>query len=228
MRKVLFIAAAVLSLTSCMIKTEKKMRTITVTGTGSVAVENKEANLVLSVISRNDDVIKASSENAEKMTAVMKAVTEAGIGTDSLQTSDYSIWQEEADRQYSKKSAFLYVVSNRLHVTIKDVSRTGLIIDAAIKAGANQMNSLSYSAGDTSEAEKQARILAARDADQKANILVSASGLTLGQVMNIQEHQGGYVPVNNAPMYKTDLMRTPISGGSSSVSVTVDVTYELQ
>ena len=228
MRKILFIAVAVLSLTSCMIKTEKKSRTITVTGVGTVSVENKEANLVLSVLSRNDDVIKASSENAEKMTAVMKAVTEAGIGTDSLQTSDYSIWQEEADRQYSRKSAFLYVVSNRLHVTIKDVSRTGLIIDAAIKAGANQMNSLSYSAGDTSEAEKQARILAARDADQKANVLVSASGLTLGQVINIQEHQGGYATVKNDAMYKTDLRSTPISGGSSSLSVSVDVTYELQ
>lgn len=229
MRKVLFVAAAVLSLTSCMIKTEKKMRTITVTGTGSVAVENKEANLVLSVISRNDDVIKASSENAEKMTAVMKAVTEAGIGTDSLQTSDYSIWQEEADRQYSKKSAFLYVVSNRLHVTIKDVSRTGLIIDAAIKAGANQMNSLSYSAGDTSEAEKQARILAVRDADQKANILVSTSGLTLGPVVSISEHEGGYYSTSNAVVRKADaLMSTPISGGEATVNVTIDVTYELQ
>ena len=103
-----------------------------------------------------------------------------------------------------------------------------MIIDAAIKAGANQMNSLSYSAGDTSEAEKQARILAARDADQKANVLVSASGLTLGQVINIQEHQGGYATVKNDAMYKTDLRSTPISGGSSSVSVSVDVTYELQ
>ncbi|MCQ2241870.1 SIMPL domain-containing protein [Treponema sp.] len=228
MKKIIFIAAAVLSLSSCMIKTEKKARTITVTGTGSITVENKEATLVLSVISRNEDVVKASEENAEKMTAVMKAVTEAGVGTDSMQTSDYSIRQEEAERQAGKKSLIQYVVSNRLHITVKDVSRTGKIIDAAIKAGANQMTSLSYSAGDTSEAEKQARILAVRDADQKANVLVATSGLTLGQVLSISEREGYYSPVRNAVLYKTETASTPISGGSTSVSVTIDVTYELQ
>ncbi|MBQ0039327.1 MAG: SIMPL domain-containing protein [Treponema sp.] len=228
MKKFILLAAAALVFSSCMIKTEKKSRTITVTGTGNVTVENKEATLVLSVISRNEDVIAASSENAEKMTAVMKAMTEAGIGKDTMHTSDYSIWQEETDRASSKKPTRQYVVSNRLHVAVKDVSKTGIIIDAAIKAGANQMNSLGYSAGDTTEAEKQARILAIRDADQKASTLVATSGLTLGQVLTISEREGGYNPSRNAVLYKAMDLSTPISGGSSSVCVTVDVTYELQ
>ena len=97
MKKLIFIAAAVFSLTSCMIKTEKKIRTITVSGTGTVQVENKEADLVLSVVSRNEDVVKASEENAERMNAVMRALTESGVGSDSMHTTDYSIWQESHD-----------------------------------------------------------------------------------------------------------------------------------
>ncbi|WP_407397315.1 SIMPL domain-containing protein [Treponema sp.] len=228
MKKILLIAIAVLSLSSCMIKTEKKARNITVTGTGSIAVENKEATLALSVITRNEDVIKASEENAEKMTAVMKAITEAGVSSDSMNTSDYSIRQEEVDRQFSKKASIQYVVSNRLHINIKDIARTGVIIDAAIKAGANQMDSLSYTTGDTKEAEKQARILAIRDADQKANILVATSGLTLGQVVNIAEREDGYYPVRPTALLKGNGFNTPISAGTTLVQVAIDVTYELQ
>ena len=53
MKKILLAALAALtvfSLTSCMSRTEKKQRTITVTGTGTVFVENKEAALSLSVV----------------------------------------------------------------------------------------------------------------------------------------------------------------------------------
>ena len=150
MKKLIFIAAAVFSLTSCMIKTEKKIRTITVSGTGTVQVENKEADLVLSVVSRNEDVVKASEENAERMNAVMRALTESGVGSDSMHTTDYSIWQESPDYGTSKKNVMTYVVSNRIHVNVRNVIDTGRIIDSAIKAGANQMNSLSYSAGNTS------------------------------------------------------------------------------
>lgn len=217
-----------ISFTSCMIRTEKKARVITVTGTGSVAVENKEADLVLSVISRNEDVVKASEENAAKMTKVMDAVTESGVGRDSVYTSDFSIWQDNSESRGTKKNSVVYVVSNTLHVTVKNIENTGIIIDSAIKAGANSMNSLSYSAGDTSEAEKQARILAVRDAEKKANILVSTSGLTLGQVLNITEFQGAGSSVKNAVLYKANSLSTPISGGSSKVDVSVEVTYELQ
>ena len=231
MEKILLAALAALtvfSLTSCMSRTEKKQRTITVTGTGTVFVENKEAALSLSVVSRDEDVLKASEQNAEKMTAVMKAVSEAGVGSDAMHTTDYSIWQEEKDNQYTRKTTTQYVVSNRLKVTVKDIAKTGAIIDAAIKAGANKMNSLSYSAGDTSEAEKQARILAVRNADQKANVLVSTSGLTLGKVIFISEYDSNYGSARNADFVKAKMAATPISGGSSSVSITVDVTYELK
>lgn len=228
MKKLIFIAAAVLSLTSCMIKTEKKTRTITVCGTGTVLVENKEADLTLSVISRNEDVVKASEENAERMNAVMRAITESGVGSDSMHTTDYSIWQESQEHGTSKKNLITYVVSNRLHVNVRNVKDTGRIIDSAIKAGANQMNSLSYSAGNTSEAEKQARILAIRDAEQKANTLVTTSGLTLGHIINMLECQGGFNESRNFVRYDAKAMSTPISSGSTNVSVSVEITYEIQ
>ena len=228
MKKLIFIAAAVFSLTSCMIKTEKKIRTITVSGTGTVQVENKEADLVLSVVSRNEDVVKASEENAERMNAVMRALTESGVGSDSMHTTDYSIWQESHDYGTSKKNVMTYVVSNRIHVNVRNVIDTGRIIDSAIKAGANQMNSLSYSAGNTSEAEKQARILAIRDAEQKANTLVTTSGLTLGHIVNMQESQGGYIERSNYVRLDAKAMATPISSGSTNVSVSVEVTYEIK
>lgn len=231
MKKLIYLTAMIMCLSSCVIRPEKKPKTVTVTGTGVVEVENKEAILVLSVVSRNEDVVAASEENARKMSEVVNAVIDSGVGRDSIYTTDYSIRQERIEPMQNFKkqqNEIQYVVSNRINVTVKSVETTGKIIDAAIKAGANQMNSLSYSAGNTTDAEKQARILAIRDAEQKAITLVSTSGLTLGQILSIMEREGAYAPYENARVYaaKADFS-TPISSGSTKVCVTVDVTYEL-
>ena len=230
MKKLIILTALVLCFSSCVIRSEKKTRAVTVTGSGIVEVENKEAKLVLSVVSRNEDVVVSSEENAKKMSEVINAVLNAGVGRDSIYTTDYSIRQERIHPMpNSRKPAEIqYVVSNRINVTVKNVETTGKIIDAAIKAGANQMNSLSYSAGNTADAEKQARILAIRDAEQKAVTLVSTSGLTLGQILSIMEREGGYASYENARVYaaKADYS-TPVSSGTTKICVTVDVTYEL-
>lgn len=228
-KKLFIITAAVLGLSSCMIKTEKKIRTVSVSGTGVVEIANKEATLVLSVVSRDEDVIKAADDNAAKMGKIMTSIYECGIGEDSVYTSDYSIRQETSEQNIRGKitTVISYVVSNRLHVLVKNVESTGKIIDAAIKAGANQVNNLSFSAGNTKEEEKQARILAIRDAEQKAQTLVSTSGLVLGQVESISEREG-YARYDNAPLFASKAMATPISSGTTSVCVTVDITYKIE
>ncbi len=208
----------------------KTVRTISVTGTGEVKLENEKSVISLSVQTRNAEVVKASEENSQKMEKVYQALMEKGIDRSSIQTADFYITQESSYVN-GKNIPGLYLVSNRIKVSVSDAEKTGIIIDAAIHAGANKFDSLEFQTGRTEDAEKQARILAIRNAEQKALTLVSTSGNTLGKVVSISENSAGRGRMTaNAVMLKAEATdyAAPVSAGTSSVSVNVSVVYEIQ
>lgn len=227
----IFLPAALLCVISaCTIRPEQKnARTVSVTGTGEVKVENEKAEISLSVLTRSSDVVQASEENARKMEAVQKALIDSGISRNGIQTSGFHINQETS---YVNGRTVLgqYAVSNRITVSVSPIEKTGEVINAAIKAGANRFDSVSFSAVKTEDAEKQARILALRDAGQKAATLVSTSGASLGNIISIREvssHSGGALN-NSVAFARSEGAATPVSGGITSVSVTVEAVYEIQ
>ncbi len=232
------VCLAVLLFDSCTIKTtEVYRRTVSVTGTGSVEVEADNATITLSVITRAKDAGNASRENAEKMTKVQEAVIAAGILKDDISTEHYTI-EQETTYTNGRISYGDYVATNRIKIFVKDLNLTGTVIDAALKSGANQLSSFQYGITNKDSYVKQARTLAVQNAHDAANLLATTSGAFLGKVLNINEQQG------NFGMYKVSAMRsnsieadamaevatvsTPISGGKTTISFTVDAVYELK
>ena len=204
-------------------------RTISVTGKGTVKLDNEKAVISLSVVTRSASVLTATEDNAKKMEAVRNSLESLGIGKENISTSSFYIQQETS---YSNGRTILgqYVVSNSINILISSIEKTGQLIDVAVKAGANQFDSLSFSAGETSDAEKQARILALRDAEQKAVTLASTSGCSVGKIISIKERPAITESISNTVLYaeKKENSSTPVSGGKTSVSVNVEVVYEIQ
>lgn len=228
----------VLLFASCTIKTTQvNRRTVSVSGTGSVEVEADNATVTLSVITRAKDAGNASRENAEKMTKVQEAVVSAGILKDDISTERYTIEQETS---YSNGRVIYgdYVATNRIKVFVKDLNLTGTVIDTALKNGANQLSSFQYGITNKDSYVKQARTLAVQNAHDAANLLATTGGAFLGKVLTINEQS------NSFGMYKISAMRansieadavpeatsvsTPISGGKTTISFTVDAVYELK
>lgn len=228
----------VLLFASCTIKTTQvNRRTVSVSGTGSVEVEADNATVTLSVITRAKDAGNASRENAEKMTKVQEAVVSAGILKDDISTERYTIEQETS---YSNGRVIYgdYVATNRIKVFVKDLNLTGTVIDTALKNGANQLSSFQYGITNKDFYVKQARTLAVQNAHDAANLLATTGGSFLGKVLTINEQS------NSFGMYKISAMRansieadavpeaasvsTPISGGKTTISFTVDAVYELK
>lgn len=221
-----------LSFTSCTIKeTKENLRTVEVSGVGEVQVKNDIVSIELSVITRNSDITRASSENAQKMTAVQNALSENGISKNNISTSGYSVYQEK-NYQNGRTILGLYNVTNKIKVVLNDVSKVGEIIDLAIKSGANELDSVNYSVSNTNSALKQARILAVKQAEEKANTIATSSGNILGQVLKISESTSNFSYYENSSVeaLKTysDSATTPISSGKSTVQVKVNATYELK
>lgn len=226
---VFILAAAMFS--SCTVKQQENLsRTVTVTGSGQVEIESDQATIILSVITRNYDVTKAVQENADKMTKVQESLIASGLNKQDITTNNYSIYQESS---YSGGRSIpgQYNVSNNVQIIVRDISKAGTVIDTAVKAGANSLSSLTFDATKQEEAVKQARILAIKQAEETASLLASTSGSTLGKIITITEQSGNSYP--RASLMKTsavlnDAAPTPISADKTTVSITVNCTYELQ
>ncbi len=222
--------AAIIALCSCTLKQETPVqRTITVTGTASVETEVDQIHLSISIETRNKDITKSTAENAEKMTNVLNALKENGINEKDISTSNYNIYED----RYSKDKVTEYVVHNTINILFYDSAKTGNIIDIAVKNGANNISSLNFTSSKTNESKKQARLLAIKNADEKANLMASASGLSVGKALNIVEGSSNARPAANefkmmaATAEGSFDAATPISAGTASVTSSVTITYEM-
>lgn len=217
-------------LTSCSVKqVQYSERTVSVQGTGVVTVDNDNAIIVLSVITRDPESTVAAEANAEKMTKVQDAIIAAGCPKDSLTTQNYIINQ---DYNYQTQTYGNYTVTNQIKISLKDLSITNKIIDEAIKAGANNVSQLDFFVSDTNMAYKQARTMAVQNAQEAANLIAGASGAKLGKVLSIKEVPSGRSSWNGngyvAAKAEMASPETPLQGGSREFSVVVDAVYEIK
>ena len=228
----LSLSLAALPLSSCVIRApeaSEQARWISVSGTGAVSVKSDMATINVAVVTYNRSVIEAARLNAEAVTKVRVALIDAGFPAESITTSDYRIWQDISNRngvQYRGD----YRVTNSIHIVTMDTSKAGNAIDAAIKNGANEFNSIQFSATKTVDALREARTLAIKNAAEAANLMAKTAGAELGRVIKIEEHSSPVYAARaeSKMMMAANDFATPISAGDSEVSVTVYCEYELK
>lgn len=205
-------------------------RTITVTGSGEVFGKPDVAYITLGVDEADKDAGKAIDTANTTLTAIVKALTDAGVKEEDIQTTSYNIYPEDkTDPQTGQPTGErIFHVNLAVTVTIRDITKVGAVIQAGLGAGANSINSLSFGINDVKALEAAARKAAVADAADRAKQLADAAGVTLGGPVSISESTAN-VPV---PMF--DRVQTmaasaapQINAGQLSVSITVDITYSI-
>ena len=240
-KKLTFITVLIslMGLCSCTIHQDNySKRTVSVSGTGAVTLEADNATIILSVITKGKEVAETTEDNAKKMTAVQDAIVKAGISKDCISTQNFSVYQESHwDQKSGKQIQDDYRVTNQVKILVKKIDKVSEVIDLALKSGANQLSSLDYGVTDTEIAKKQARMLAISQAQESANLLAGASGAKLGKVLSISEHADYAYPrarmlkaslANADSAFTEEAVATPVSGGSSTITITVDAVYQLR
>lgn len=208
-----------------------KKNTISVMGNASVVVDSDIATIRVSVLTTDTDAARSAQKNAALMTKVQNALIEIGLTKKDFATSNYSIYE---NKNYNSKDGTYgpseYRTSNNLSVSIKDITKTGEVIDTALKAGANQLSSLSFSSSKRNEAYKEARVQAVKDAREKAGVLAQEAGRKLGKAIIIEESQSYSQPIfyEEPMLMKEALAETPIVAESSSASYSLRIIFELK
>ena len=196
--------------------------TITVTGNGSVNATPDKASFNFGVQSNAATAAEAISRANEQANAIIAALKNAGIPSSDIQTSSVSLWPRTSD---DGQTVIGYQGSNSVSVSTS-IDKAGALVDAAVGAGANQVDGPSLSVGDQSSYYAQALKLAVNDAKTQAQAIAEAAGLTLGGITHITNNGSTPGPIPYYEMRADAVSKgTPIEAGSQQIQATVVVTY---
>ena len=191
---------------------------ITVSGTGTVQSVPDEAQFSLGVDSTGPTAREALAANSELMRRVLAALFAAGVAKADVQTQNVSVSRAYPDNGYS--------ADNSVSVKIHDLEKAGSILDAATKAGANNVYGPTLTRSDQSKLQAKALRAAVGRARAKAQVLADAAGVRLGAVTAITENEAAAYPV-----YAADLAQrapsAPIEPGKQQTQATVRVTFAI-
>ena len=178
----------------------------------------------------------AQNKARELANNVAVALAQFGVQKNEVETTDYRIdrvqeWDKNLERMVDRG----YRVSNAFVLSTKDLSKVGPLLDVAVQAGANNVESVSFELSDAREREVKTEALtrAAENAREKAQALANGAAVRLGKVKSVSENS--YVAM---PYARYDIMSmkaesspgmapTPISPGSVQVSASVSISYEV-
>jgi len=209
-------------------KEVESIRTLSVSGSGQVTLVPDIARVNIGVHSEAELVTVAVNENNKQAQAITDALLKKGIEAKDIQTANFNVYPMNRYDNMGNMTGVEYSVDNTLYVTVRDLKSLSEILDAAIKAGANQINGISFDIEDRTAAQKQARDLALQDAEAKAQEVADTVGVTLGEIQIINVSNMSYV--EPYPMYGMGGGRAMDMVAESSVPVSagqIVVTYEV-
>lgn len=195
--------------------------TITVTGNGTVDATPDKASFNFGVQVNAATAADAIDQDNVQAQKIIDALKSAGIPASDIQTTSVSLWPQTSN---DGQTITGYQASNSVSVT-GPIAKAGSLVDAAARAGANQIDGPNLSVGDQSSYYAQALKLAVDDAKTQAQAIADAAGLTLGGITHIENNSStpGPIPymMADAALQKS----TPIEAGTQQIQATVTVTY---
>lgn len=205
--------------------------TVTVTGSSTNNVKNQKASFTVSVVATNAEKSAAVQEMNDRVDTVIKAITEFGIISEDVKTSNMNVYQEmiwDPTAQVSQPRD--WKASTDVMVTLRDVSKASDLSSMLSGLEVSSVYGPNLMVDDASLDDSALLTQALADANQKASALAAASGRRLGEVTKITE---GTVVEGGVIMYDRAVGMgggggNAIQPGTSAVTRTVTVTYKLR
>jgi uncharacterized protein YggE len=218
---------------------------ITVSGQAEMRVPPDEVVFTLEVESLDKDVLSAKKKTDESVKLVFALARDNKVNTDDVQTSYISVEPKynTDDLEYSEerrgvKRVFLgYAVSKTIAIRLKDISRFDPLLSDVLKAGVTKVSNVEFRDSQIRKHRDQARAMAIRAAQEKANLLAREIGQTIGPAHSITEGVVSRYPSQTMMQNSTSVISGDLSAGESesaiapgliSVSAQVTVSFRLQ
>jgi uncharacterized protein len=184
------------------------------------------------VVTQAADAQAAMRENASRMNNVIGALKTAGIADKDIQTTSVNLSPQYRYANNEVPVITGYQANNQVTVRFRDIGKSGAVLDALVKQGANQINGPNLMVDKPEAAQDSARIAAMKAARVRAELYAKAAGMMVKRIVSISEsieYSGGPMPMM-ARMAMADggEAKTSIAPGEQSIGVTLSVVFELQ
>jgi uncharacterized protein len=221
-----------LVLSACGPALSAQPRTLNVSGNGTVYLTPDIAYIYVGVNTDDPDIAKAVSQNNTQTQALVDALKNNGIAAADIQTSNFSVYYNNlsSGKLPDLTTDSYFTVNNTVYITVRDLTKLGSLLNTAVSAGANNINSITFDVADKTAAMTQARQKAMANASDLADELAKTASVKLGDIQSITYSDNSPMPYYGmggggaaAPN-----VSVPIQPGQTQISVTVSVTYYIK
>jgi uncharacterized protein YggE len=197
---------------------------ITVVGSGTAEAVPDVAEWSFGVQSEADSAAEALAETSRGTRRMLAALREAGIRKEDLRTEQVSVYPQTSD---DGRTIVGYSASNTVHATVRSLARAGVLVDAAVAAGANQVYGPTLSLSDSTAQYRQAVDAAYDDARARAEAIAAKAGVQLGSALAIVEGGGGGTVYGYDRALADVAESVPVEPGQQEVAATLTVTFAI-
>lgn len=204
---------------------------INVSGTGKISVDPDRARFTVGVNSSAKTARLAQQENSKQVSEIINALVAQGVNKKDIQTQNFNIYPDYAQSKDGRQGQVVgFRVNMDVTVNVKNITKTGSYLDAALAAGANQANGISFYKEETPALKQQLLNKAYQDAKLKGLALAEAAGVKIAGVTTIQEGSIS-TPFNNQNEYRNmkvmESNSIPVEPGQIELSTNIQVVYRI-
>jgi uncharacterized protein YggE len=206
---------------------------IVVTGEADVLVDPDEATVSIGVIRQANTAQAAQDQTNAAANELLEALKKTGIQAKDIQTSRLTLTPVFAPRSGESSQPpriVAYQASNVVSVHLLDLNKVGPAIDAALKAGSNEIQGVRFGLRNDLSARQQALKQAVTEASQKAETIADAARVQLGPPLEISENGVSLRPQGEGGMMmaRPAMAPTPVSAGEITVHASVTIRYRIR
>lgn len=202
---------------------------LSVDGRGSASMAPDQAVLTVGVVSHARNADQAQTDNARKSAAIVQALKQLGVAGSDIKSQNFSFHPDYRTDEKQQNKISGYTASHSLQVNIRDIAKAGKVIDTALQAGANEVNSLHFSVSDQSKVRQEALQQAIADARSKADVIARSLGRQIVGIKSVSESTG-YIEArayNGNMLMAAKAADTSIEPGMISLDASVHIDFLL-
>ncbi|MEW6046449.1 MAG: SIMPL domain-containing protein [Bacillota bacterium] len=213
---------------------DERSRTLVVTGRATVFGRPDTVRVTIGIDTQAPSAQHAQDENAGKVNRVLAALQDFGIAARDMQTSGIQLGPVFRYDEKSREQRLVgYRASYTLTVHLRKLEDAGQVVDAAVQAGANRIDGISFIVRDIQPLKQQALGQAVADAIAQAQALAQAAGIQLGELVSIS----GVSFTSSVPPIRIQMgarapaledTSTPVEPGELEFTASVTVTYAIR
>lgn len=207
---------------------------LVVTGNAQILATPDEATVRLGIV-RQANTAQAAQEQANVVAQeILAAIGRAGVNSQQIQTSRLVLTPIYAPRSPEAREApriVAYSASNSVSVRLENLSLVGPVIDAGLKAGANQLEGVRFGLRNDLPAREQALKQAVAEARSKAQAMADALKVGLLDVLEVSEGGVSLMPMQETMSFAraaaAPVADTPVSPGQLEVRANVTIRFRI-